>query len=59
MNAELRKNHERIMKEFRSLCIRPKMEATYTGGKPQGTFDLRSLNKAIIKKMPLMCHREF
>lgn len=50
MNAELRKNHERIMSEFRSLGIRPRMTIEHIGGKPQGTFDLRSLNKAIIEK---------
>lgn len=34
----------------RVLGVIPKMEVEYTGGKPQGTFDLRSLNKAIIEK---------
>ena len=58
MNTELIKNHERIMAEFRALNIRPKMELTITGGKPKGTFDLRSLNQTIIKRTSLMCHRE-
>lgn len=49
MKTELEKEYERVMNRFRSLNIRPKMEVTMTGGKPQGTFDLRSLNKAIIK----------
>lgn len=48
MNTELRKNHERLMAEFRSLNIRPKMELTITNGKSIGSFDLRSLNQNIV-----------
>lgn len=50
MNTELEKEYERVMAKFRSLNIQSRMKIEHTGGKPQGTFDLRSLNKAIIEK---------
>jgi len=51
MNAELRKNHERIMSEFRSLGIRPKMELIRGNGRcVPDSFDLRTLNKNIVKR---------
>ena len=50
MRTELEKEYERVMEKFRSLNIQPRMKIEYTGGKLQGTFDLRSLNKAIIEK---------
>lgn len=50
MNAELKKRHEELMKEFRSLDIRPKMEVSKGGNeRSTNTFDLRSLNENLIK----------
>lgn len=51
MNTELRKNHERLMAEFRSLGIRPQMKVSQGGNTSStNTFDLRSLNQKLIKK---------
>jgi hypothetical protein len=50
MNTELYKECLEVIREFRSLNIRPKMKLITTNGKPHGTFDLRLLNSDIKMK---------
>ena len=50
MNTELYKECLEVIREFRSLNIRPKMVLIRTNGKSSGTFDLRTINKGIVKK---------
>jgi len=50
IQKQIQENFKMLEEMRRQLNIQPRMKVEYTGGKPQGTFDLRSLNKAIIEK---------
>ena len=50
IQKQIQENFKVLEEMKRQLNIQPRMMIEYIGGKPQGTFDLRSLNKAIIEK---------
>ena len=50
IQKQIQENFKMLEEMRRQLNIQPRMKIEYTGGKPQGTFDLRSLNKALLQK---------
>lgn len=50
LQRQIQENFKMLEAMKRELNIRPRMEVITTGCKPQGTFDLRSLNQGLIAK---------
>lgn len=50
IQQQIQENFKVLEEMRRQLNIRPRMEVELIGGKPKGTFDLRSLNKALLQK---------